>query len=123
MKTTSRAQTGSQILAELRAEGHKVRVSHRRKRRHEAVLEEMKRIIGKDRAERDAGVVLLSEISALLPLEQNGGTTYVQILDGNDIVLARGHAECRSDERFDRKLGLAIAAGRARKNLTEDIPF
>jgi hypothetical protein len=68
-------------------------------------------------------VAMLAEVGRRLPPEPNGGSTHVEICDGNDAVLARGHADCRPDERFDRRLGLAIAVGRAHKNLTEDIPF
>lgn len=45
-----------------------------------------------------------------------GGSTTVEITtpDGNDIS---GTAKCRDDERFDRKIGLSIAIGRAFSSL------
>lgn len=48
-----------------------------------------------------------------------GGHTVVQITtkDGRELS---GMAKCRDDERFDRKLGLQIALGRA---LTSQITF
>lgn len=49
-----------------------------------------------------------------------GGTTVVEITtkDGRNLT---GLAKCRDDERFDRKMGLKIAVGRALTS-SSDIP-
>lgn len=118
---TRRADTGAAILDELRAEGFKVQVRHHRKRRHAAAVDELTRLAFK--IDGIESVKLLQEVWKLLPLEPNGGTTTVTICDANDVALATGFSDCRQDERFDRHLGLTIAAGRARKKLHAHLPF
>lgn len=93
---------GAKMLEKLREEGYTVEVSHER--------------------------LWPTQDTSLGPPETpkpNGGTTVVLIFGDKEktTLLASGEARCRSDERFDRKMGLAIAVGRAAKELYDTIPF
>ncbi len=88
-----RRSAGAHRLEDLRSRGFKVEVRHIR------------------HLESDGEVSLF------------GGETDVVIYNQEDRVLATGRAACRPDERFDRKLGLTIAIGRAYREFEDNVPF
>lgn len=51
-------------------------------------------------------------------IDEKGGTTVATILDGDKIV-ARGRAKCHPRENYNKRLGRAIALGRALKALED----
>lgn len=69
-----------------------------------------------------SGTVTLTSSRVAMTLEplrlaSKGGATRVEILDDDGVVLAVGTAQCRADENFSRKIGRAVALGRALKEL------
>jgi hypothetical protein len=109
---------GSKILAELRERGFTVEVAHIRAQVSEKELARLRPIALRHYGSED------------IPPQWGGpslygGETNVLIFNNKERerLLASGTATCRPDERFDRKLGLSIAAGRALKELNDTIPF
>ena len=94
--------SGATQLAELKGAGYKVTVTHQRK--YESVAN----------GTNPAG--FLEWVSQIMP---TGGTTLVEISwpDKPEEILARGGAYCCDRDNYNRKLGLTIAIGRARKAL------
>ena len=98
-----RGMTGATQLAALKEAGYKVTVSHQR--RYEATP-----------VEQSTGVKLPEWEHRIIP---TGGLTRVEISwpDKPEEVLATGVAYCSNRDNYNRKLGLTIAIGRARKAL------
>lgn len=100
-------------LQRLRGDGYKVRVTHLRlpvggpvtiTDVHEESFEVRSATLG---AMRQHGIEPAPK----------GGETRVSILDGNDRLLAQGTSRCSDADTFSRRIGLAIALGRAEKTL------
>ena len=96
--------SGATQLAELKEAGYKVAVSHLR--RYEAT----------PAVETAEGIRLPNWEHRIVP---TGGVTRVEITwpDDPEKLLATGVAYCCDRDNYNRKLGLTIAVGRARKAL------
>lgn len=104
----ARGSTGARKLADLSEQGYSVTVTHLREEPEGFVA---RRKNEWEEAHGDRKVPMPAGWTDF------GGETRVVIQDSEENVVAEGRATCNAGDHFNRRLGLAIAVGRAAKNL------